>query len=54
MESPYKLRVVYVGELNEDMDDSMIVLAEKYGYELVSGGYETSSQERQLNFETKE
>jgi len=50
MGTPYKLRVVYIGRLNEDMDDSMVALAEKYGYELLTTGYNPKTHERQLNF----
>jgi len=48
---PYKLRVVYVGRLNEDMDNSMVALAEGHGYELSTGGYNPKTHERELNFE---
>ena len=51
MTIPYKLRIVYVGRFNEDMDDSMIELAKKHGYELSTTGYDTKTHERQLNFE---
>lgn len=54
MAIPYKLRVVYVGRLNEDMDNSMIALAEKYGYELSTTDYDPKTHERQLNFEGDE
>jgi len=54
MAIPYKLRVMYIGRLNEDMDDNMIALAKKYGYELSTTGYDTKKHERQLNFEEDE
>lgn len=54
MGSPYKLRVMYVGELNEDMDGSMIAIAEQNGYELVATGYNLKTEERELNFDLKE
>lgn len=53
MAVPYKLRVLYVGELNEDMDLNMIKIAEQNGYELVATGYNFKSEERELNFELK-
>lgn len=54
MAIPYKLRVSYIGRLNEDMDGSIIALAEKYGYELVMTGYDMKTRERELNFNLKE
>ena len=54
MVGPYKLRVAYVGRLNEDMDDSIIALVEKYGYGLSTTGYDPKTHERQLNFEGDE
>lgn len=54
MAIPYKLRVMYIGRLNEDMDNSMISLGEKNGYELSTTGYNFKTNERELNFEAKE
>ena len=51
MAIPYKLRIIYVGRFNEDMDDSMVELAKGYGYELSTTGYNPKTLERQLNFE---
>ena len=54
MAIPYKLRIIYIGRFNEDMDNSMIAMAEKYGYELSTTGYDPKTHERQLNFEGDE
>lgn len=51
MAIPYKLRVEYIGELNKDMDRSIITLVEAYGYGLSTTGYNFTTRERQLNFE---
>lgn len=53
MAGPYKLRISYNGKFNDDMEDSTIAVAEKYGYELVTTGYDTKTEERELNFELK-
>lgn len=51
MASPYKLRISYQGKFNDDMENSIIALQEKYGYELVTTGWDARTQDRELNFE---